>query len=106
MVDPRERDPRFPNRPQHEDFYLLSEVVQDIDNRAVTEVDPFEMIGIDENSITYLADERCAMAIEKMMREGGPGAPGNIAILLKMIYIDAFALGKLYTEKKQSREKD
>lgn len=60
MNDPL-RDPRFPDRPQHPDFWRMAEVVlgQDADSAAKTLE---EVVGdlVDYESLEYMAAQRAA----------------------------------------------
>ena len=93
MPDPRERDPRFPDRPTHRDFIMLSEIVQAHDDRAeVRGENPFAIAGVDEESLMYFMRNRMAIFQQRL---------GLLPIplpSLMALYLDAFALGQRFTQ--------
>lgn len=91
-VDPNEPDPRFPDRPTHPDFALLSNVLQGMDMRAGGGATWAEITGVDIDSLVYAINNRLGTM-------GIPRDPNVVAL-----YIDAFTAGKLYTEAKQREE--
>lgn len=92
MPDPRERDPRYPDRPSHPDFVRLSTAVQNHDAMAEQMgVSPFAILGVDEESFTYFLTNRMGIVSERMHRDF---TNPRFAAL----YMDAFALGKRYAE--------
>lgn len=96
MTDPL-NDPRFPNRPQHPDFWRMSECILRIDGAASEGGESIEdILGADMASFMYAAQERVRMARDKV------GA-GTLQVLLLSVYVDAFALGKLYAEHTSTR---
>jgi hypothetical protein len=73
-------DPRFPDRPTHEDFARLSEVViEQDDNMKVDDV-------IDLESLMYMAINRVEMARQR----GALGVPS---------WIDGFMAGARYAQR-------
>lgn len=93
MPDPRERDPRFPDRPTHRDFIRLSDIVQAHDDRAeIRGENPFAIAGVDEESIKYFMQNRMAIFQQRI---------GLLPIplpSLMALYLDAFALGQRFTQ--------
>jgi hypothetical protein len=98
--DPRKRDPRFPDRPTHEDFVVLSEQVQRIDHEAEVDHVPLpEIVGVDMESLLYLLRQRMGLMIQRTGRSNiDPMDP-----MLMAIYMDAFTLGKRYAEARHGR---
>ena len=95
MPDPRKRDPRFPDRPTHQDFIDLSEAIQELDGRADEGVESFEdIMGVDPASLRYIMDARVGMALDNS------GVTPVLAPLLKSVYMDAFTLGKRFAERR------
>jgi hypothetical protein len=89
VTDPL-RDPRFPDRPQHPDFWRLSDVVLQLDGQA-TEGDrtiPEIMTGlVDPESLTYVALNRAGLLCQHL------GLPESIRPALAATWLDAFAAG-------------
>lgn len=90
-VDPTQPDPQFPNRPTHPDFARLSNVIQGMDMRSGVASVP-EITGVDDDSLLYAIDMRL-----QILGQLTNGAIQNNT-LMKALYLDAFALGKLYAE--------
>ena len=88
-----ERDPRFPNRPEHPDFERLAEVVRKQD--ADAEAGGFEqaLVGIiDGRSLVYMARQRAMrMALDD-----------RLTIPLQTAWMDAFAAGVAYEAARRS----
>jgi len=102
MPDPRKPDPRFPNRPTHEDFAILAEIAQAHDAMAEQlGLHPFrDVLQVDEESFIYFAENR--LGIFRQVTPGGAALPGSAAGRAGMValFMDAFALGKAYAERK------
>lgn len=47
-----------PDRPDHPDFRMLAEVIQDIDLQADAGVDISQLLDVDLHSLMYIADQR------------------------------------------------
>lgn len=99
MTNPREHDPRFPDRPQHEDFYLLSEIVQEHDQQAeVTSADVFKIAGVDQESAIYTITQRLGLFTEKrgirLNREAALAGMG--------MWLDGFAAGVAFNQRRNS----
>lgn len=91
-------DPRFPNRPDHPDFWRLSEIVmgmdawldvakpenrQDVFQKIVTDV-------IDIRSVTYMADQRALRAMMFL------GVPREYQAATAAMWLEAFIMGVKY----------
>jgi hypothetical protein len=97
MTDPMDRD-KFPNRPDHPDFWRMSEVLLRIDGATSEggESAP-DVLGVDMDSFMYVASERIRRAVDI----GGGQLPATV---LYMVFMDAFALGKGFAEAGGHRE--
>lgn len=94
MTDPL-RDPRFPNRPQHPDYWRLAEIAMENDGDATEGGKSIaDIIGVDEYSLLYLASNRIGNFVN-VLRAGKPLTPDT----LLSIYLDAFTTGKKFAER-------
>lgn len=98
MTDPL-NDPRFPDRPQHPDFWDIVDVVNQIDGRAIEGRQSLpqilgEMDIVDTDSIVYVAKMRALKAIEIL------ALPAGLELSLASIFIDAFSAGALFERKR------
>jgi hypothetical protein len=92
--DPSRVDPKFPQRPTHEDFQRLSNVVQGMDLRAEAGADIPDIHGLDDQSVNYFIYNRLGVLGEKI------GA--NLQTPLMMaIYLDALTVGTLAENARQ-----
>lgn len=83
--------PEHPNRPDHPDFRMLAQVIQDIDSQADLGVNITDLIGVDFNSLMYIADQRL-LRISGTSRWYESMSP-NLKAALLTLYADAFTLG-------------
>jgi hypothetical protein len=90
--------PEHPNRPDHPDFRLMAEVVQDLDAQAELGVPVTKLIGVDEPSLRYLAEQRCI----RVFGAGFLSAPLQLRASLMALYWDAFTLGSSFTNRRSS----
>jgi hypothetical protein len=99
-VDPRDRDRRHPDRPQHQDFYDLSEVAQALDHAADlgTLTNPLDALDLDEDSLMYFLSERLGIL---SARTGGAFVPNPMTMAL---YLDALTVGKRLGEVRAERQ--
>ena len=87
------------NRPDHDDFWLMAEVVQDMD--AAADEGNFDRIirpVVDMESLAYVAEQRA-------MRVVGPLASQEVYVKLQAAWLDAFIAGALYQKRKMERGK-
>jgi hypothetical protein len=95
-------DPRFPDRPNHPDFWLLSEIAIEHDNLA-RELDLAGLFdGVcDLKSLEYLCWQRSAMVVRKLLGVHLP-ADGvhRIHIALSAAMLDAFYQGFEFARRK------
>lgn len=90
FIDPL-NDPRFPDRPTHEDFWRMSEVCLAHDAEATESGGGLMAIVdriVDEKSLMYLMKNRLATAF------GTEPTPQMMAL-----YLDAFCLGADYQQR-------
>lgn len=92
-MDPRTTDPRFPDRPTHPDFIILSEAVQAIDKKADSGVEVHNIVSgdVDVDSLTYLAQNRAGMALQSL--RGVDITADRLASIIGGAIIDGFKLG-------------
>lgn len=94
MSDPLS-DPRFPDRPQHPDFWRLSSALTKADGDA-TEGDKSveEIVGVDGQSLVYVANNRVGMGVV---------AHGSLTRTVAVgLWIDGFQAGKAFFESRNS----
>lgn len=89
MNDPL-RDDRYPDRPQSDDFWRMSECALSVDADAASKEIP-EIVGADVDALVYVARNR-------MGRVGLPVSAQTLAL-----YVDAFTIGKRFAERGGSR---
>ena len=89
-------DPRFPKRPNHPDFWRISEVVLQNDGQA-TEGDlsreDIVQDTVDLESLTYCAMQRAGMSCQKA------GLPEALAPVLGSVWLDAFLAGAKFQKR-------
>jgi hypothetical protein len=90
------RDPKFPQRPSHPDFWILARIVADRDMQADLE-QPLEEIaqsaGVDMEALLYVAGQRA-------LRAAGPGATRTIKARYTAVWMDAFLAGSQFAKEK------
>ena len=90
-------DPAFPDRPQTEDFDLLSEAAIKLDSAAESGLDPediFILNGIDSRSVTYMAHQRALCAQE--LPDGD--------LKTAAAWVDGFMLGLQYARLRDTQD--
>lgn len=92
--------PEFPDRPDHPDFRLIAEIVQDIDAQAELGVDIATLTEADLPSVVYLADNRLFILSGKT----GWYQSMSPTLRLKLIgfYLDAFTIGVSFGKRRTS----
>lgn len=87
----------FPNRPDHDDFRLMAEVVRGLDSAADdgTSFDQLITPLIDPESLAYMASQRGLRAYT-MLSVGGQ-------VHLSAAWLDGFVAGALYQKTKTKR---
>ena len=92
------RDPRFPYRPDHPDFWLLSEAVKGNDARADAGIDLRAILATyaDPASVTYMAEAR-------IQRFGAQlSLTSSTRLALQAAWLDAFTAGVRFQQLKDS----
>lgn len=90
-VDPGP-DADYPDRPDHPDFRMLSRIIQQMDydgehNEAKNPVEVMVPVGVDAESVVYMATQRARRAEEILSKEGTFYAKAVI------LWMDAFTAG-------------
>jgi len=86
-------DPRFPDRPQHEDFWAMSEIARHndslVDEKHLDLEDILILAGIDPASLDYTARQRVArgMAAVQVFDPDAPRRLGHAS------FLDGFLIG-------------
>jgi hypothetical protein len=98
MTDPL-NDPRFPDRPQHQDFWSLVDVVNQLDGQTSEGQQSLEqvldqLIHVDTESLTYMASQRALKAIEVLHLNPA------MEQAFTAVFINAFAAGVLFERKR------
>lgn len=86
----------FSNRPDHPDFWLLAQCVQDNDAQADSQTVPFEDIlarVVDPNSLTYMAKQRA-------LRVVGSTASKEEEARWAAMFVDGFMVGAAFQAQK------
>lgn len=94
-------DPRFPNRPTHPDFALLSEEVCANDNLSELGGEMFEAVVtnfVDLDSLAYMVTQRAGLYLRLRGMEPTAEAVATIASAM----IDGFVLGAGFERRKQA----
>lgn len=99
-------EPRFPGRPDHPDFWLISEAVQDFDSAADDNAGFDRLVRpiVDIPSLTYTAEQRAARAL-------GAGARNPLfrvtpeLMRLQATWIDGFVAGARFRQLKDRKGK-
>lgn len=94
----------FPDRPDHPDFWRMSDVVLKLDGRMQeggTEETFVESIAesIDMDSVMYMAQERCSILLEQM------GAPMALLPMLMTTFMTSVVTGIEFQKAGGHREK-
>lgn len=84
----------FPNRPEHADFWLMAEVVQDLDSAADDGTNFERLVApiVDPASLAYMASQRGLRAYT-MLSGGGQ-------VRLSAAWLDGFIAGAMYQKRK------
>lgn len=96
-------DRAFPNRPDHPDFWRLSEVVLQLDG-AIDEAEDKEAVWervvsdiVDIPSLEYMAEQRALRAV-------GSAAPVALITKLTALYLDGFCAGAKFAAEDRKEE--
>lgn len=93
------KDPRFPNRPDHPDFWLISQAVIDADAAADASQDVESVVAplVDMKSLAYMAQQRAGRMVDQL-----PFAGPAIKSAVGAAWIDAFFAGANYRHLKDT----
>lgn len=97
-------DPRYPKRPNHPDFWLISEVLVSQDASADQRVEPFEdMVGrfVDIDSLQYAAEEQTHMMVQRADRGKLVYTASEVKLRMVSIFMGAFVHGIRFQIRKQ-----
>ena len=100
--EPIPADHRFPDLPTHPDFARMSAAAIEVDRRSDESDDsvlPPEIIGIDGDTLAYMAGQRIGRAYEHPLVQLMPRT-----IQLQGAWCDGFAVGVEYQKRGGSRE--
>lgn len=89
-------DPRFPDRPQHPDFWRISEVVLQNDGQADEGEMPVQDIlkdTVDLESLSYFAMQRAGMNCQRL------GLPDALKTVIAGAWMDAFFAGARFQQR-------
>jgi len=94
----------FFNRPDHDDFWILSEIIIDSDEVATQQSLMDAIDGyIDLDSLVYMAQQRALRALRVETEQELIEGKEAIAVLAS-VWMDAFVTGIRYEKKKNSKE--
>lgn len=97
MKQPRTMDPDVPYRPDHPDFWTLSRIINEMDDRSMEEENSVSNVlvpvGVDPASVTYMARQRALRAEEQL-------EDASLYEKLAILWLDAFTAGALYAQEK------
>jgi len=94
------------NRPDHPDFWRISEIIIDCDDAAEKEGLDAALDGhVDKESLAYMANQRAyrALNIQTQQDLEDPATKHSIGIIAA-IWMDAFVVGAKFESKKEKRE--
>jgi hypothetical protein len=97
-------DPRFPDRPQTEDFYTLSQAANSLDGMAETGMDLAELSegeGVDDDSMVYMARGRTWYALQQLPE---PEDDKHRHAQHTATWIDGFTVGLRFAHAKALKE--
>jgi hypothetical protein len=94
----------FPNRPDHPDFWLMAEALQDLDSAADDRVALERLIEpfVDMESLMYVAGQRAIMAQQKLNPLMARTHESD-RMRLQAVFLNAFVVGALYQKYKTER---
>ena len=81
----------FPGRPEHDDFWLMAEVLQDLNNAGDDGVPVAKIVSdIDLDSLVYMAEQR-ALRVEQML--AAMDSPMDPQVVYTSVWMEAFKSG-------------
>jgi hypothetical protein len=103
------RDPRFPNRPDHPDFWLMSEVLVAQDTQADQGVQSFDdMVNryVDLKSLRYVAEQQAGMFIQQRGARKLVYGSREVEVMIEAAFLAAFVHGVRFQIRKQQGDVD
>jgi hypothetical protein len=97
---PLREDPKFPDRPQHSDFWTLSEAVQELDSKSDDGPALAGLVagGVDVQSLLYMAVMRARLAVREL-----PAFEDFDPQDLASVWVDGFMAGARFLEMRQEK---
>lgn len=97
------KDPRFPNRPEHPDFWIISEAVIDLDASSDRGTKYKDISGpiVDPDSALYVAKQRIGRMLQVATERGI--TPEDVASLPLAGWMDGFFAGAEYHRIKSTK---
>jgi hypothetical protein len=102
------RDPRFPKRPDHPDFWLISEVLVAQDAQADQHAQTFDdMVNryVDLKSLQYASEQQAGMLMQHGPRKLVYGA-GEVEVKITAAFLAAFVHGIRFQIRKAEAQRD
>lgn len=101
----------FPNRPDSDDFKLLSKIITEMLSKDSMTFLPDELnnLNIDPKSVLYMGSQRILALVNHMKTQVTPdlyvemGRP-QFSALLTTMYIEAFLMGAHYIDEREGGE--
>lgn len=96
-------DPRFPDRPDHPDFWKLSEIVLQLDGRSNDEAFSVEGTAsevVDLESLTYMAIQRIAQLHDALEETGHRTHPSS---LMTTCWFEGVIVGVMLERRRNSQ---
>lgn len=86
----------FPNRPDHPDFWLMAEIVQDLDAAADDRIALERILGpVDAASLAYMAEQRGLRAAMFLSRD-------RMNLAMAAAWVDAFKAGMEFQKRRKT----
>lgn len=90
-----------PGQPEHDDFWLMAEVVQDLNNAGDDGVPLTKIVSdVDLDSLVYVAQQR-ALRAEQMLATMDP--PPDLDVVYTSLWMEAFKSGVEFQKRKDRR---
>ena len=92
-------DPRFPNRPTHRDFDLLSKIAIEHDENAEKALERLRNL-VDTDSLNYLAQQRALIVLDALEDSS------TMNVVVKLAIIDGFFMGYEFARRELVQTED
>jgi hypothetical protein len=103
------RDPRFPKRPDHPDFWLISEVLVAQDAQADQGVQKFDdMVSryVDLKSLQYASEQQAGMFLQQRGARKLVYGSGEVEVMITAAFLTAFVHGIRFQIRKAEAQRD